>query len=266
AGAVKQGYLWRRVSRKVMDTWERRWFILDDSKMYYVSDTDDVHRIQVVCELMLANIRELKNYEVPFCFEIAFANFKTTIVQAEGTKEYAAWIQALRSGIEKSLVSGRPSAGPGNPAAANGPGGGEAAGANYTMTAPTGASSASRRTLMRPVIDKILANSPLCAECDRPGPEWVSLNIGCLVCIDCSGVHRSMGVHISKMRSLTLDDLEPAEYAMLLSMGNTMTNSIWEKELDARGAEKPTVRSHYMTRDVFIRAKYQYKAFLSNPP
>ena len=30
AGAVKQGYLWRRVSRKVMDTWERRWFILDE--------------------------------------------------------------------------------------------------------------------------------------------------------------------------------------------------------------------------------------------
>ena len=262
AGAVKQGFLWRRVSRKVMDTWERRWFILDDSKLYFISEQDQSYRINVICELMLANIRELKSYEVPFCFEIAFANFKTTIVQAEGIKEYALWIQALRGGIEKSLVSGIPGTTPGKgipEGVADGPGydGG---------TVSLGVSTASKRALMRPVIDRILVMNPFCAECDRPNPDWVSINIGCLVCIDCSGVHRSMGVHISKMRSLSLDDMEPAEYAMLLHLGNTLTNSIWEKELPARGAEKPTQQSSYGVRDVFIRAKYQYKAFLSNPP
>lgn len=267
AGVVKQGYLWRRVARKVMDTWERHWFILDDSKLYFISESDESHRINVVCELMLANIRELKSYEVPFCFEIAFANFKTTIVQAEGLKEYAVWIQALRNGIEKSLVSGRPTVGPGNASAGSDTSSSSAGlGINVSSAIGNTTSVASKRTLMRPVIERILAASPSCAECDRPNPEWVSLNIGCLVCIDCSGVHRSMGVHISKMRSLTLDDMEPAEYAMLLLLGNSVTNLIWETEIVMRGAEKPNSKSNYGVRDKFIRAKYQYKAFLTNPP
>lgn len=37
-------------------------------------------------------------------------------------------------------------------------------------------------------------------------PEWASLNLGILMCIECSGVHRNLGSHISKVRSLGLDD------------------------------------------------------------
>lgn len=37
-------------------------------------------------------------------------------------------------------------------------------------------------------------------------PEWASLNLGVLMCIECSGIHRNLGSHISKVRSLGLDD------------------------------------------------------------
>lgn len=37
-------------------------------------------------------------------------------------------------------------------------------------------------------------------------PVWCSVNLGILVCIECSGIHRNLGTHISKVRSLELDD------------------------------------------------------------
>lgn len=37
-------------------------------------------------------------------------------------------------------------------------------------------------------------------------PEWASFNLGMFVCIDCSGIHRSLGAHVSKVKSIRLDD------------------------------------------------------------
>ena len=44
-----------------------------------------------------------------------------------------------------------------------------------------------------------------CADCGMVDPDWASLNLGVLMCIQCSGVHRQLGVHVSKVRSCTLD-------------------------------------------------------------
>lgn len=51
-------------------------------------------------------------------------------------------------------------------------------------------------------VPRILRGIPgndVCAECGAPDPDWASLNLGILVCIECSGVHRNLGVHISKV-------------------------------------------------------------------
>lgn len=44
-----------------------------------------------------------------------------------------------------------------------------------------------------------IPGNDICAECSTPEPDWASLNLGILVCIECSGVHRNLGVHISKV-------------------------------------------------------------------
>lgn len=53
------------------------------------------------------------------------------------------------------------------------------------------------------ILRKVAGNHK-CADCGAPDPDWASLNLGLLICIECSGVHRNLGVHISKVRHINL--------------------------------------------------------------
>ncbi|KAL5510511.1 hypothetical protein EMCRGX_G006070 [Ephydatia muelleri] len=104
----------------------------------------------------------------------------------------------------------------------------------------------------------------VCADCSAPKPEWASLNLGCLLCIECSGVHRMLGSHISRVRSLALDEWTPELIAVMVSIGNKVSKSIWEaKKIKLRPAAHNATREE---REKFIRAKYVDKEFLADLP
>ncbi|XP_015349148.1 arf-GAP with GTPase, ANK repeat and PH domain-containing protein 3 isoform X1 [Marmota marmota marmota] len=103
-----------------------------------------------------------------------------------------------------------------------------------------------------------------CIDCDAPNPDWASLNLGALMCIECSGIHRHLGAHLSRVRSLDLDDWPPELLAVMTAMGNALANSVWEGALD--GYAKPGPEACREEKERWIRAKYEQRLFLAPLP
>uniref|UniRef100_A0A8C5BTN9 Small monomeric GTPase n=1 Tax=Gadus morhua TaxID=8049 RepID=A0A8C5BTN9_GADMO len=103
-----------------------------------------------------------------------------------------------------------------------------------------------------------------CVDCDAPNPTWASLNLGALICIECSGIHRNLGTHLSRVRSLDLDDL-PRELTLVLgAIGNHLANSIWEGR--TFGRHKPLPDASREERESWVRAKYEQRLFVAALP
>jgi hypothetical protein len=98
-----------------------------------------------------------------------------------------------------------------------------------------------------------------CADCGQTNPEWASINHGCVLCIECSGIHRKMGAHVSRIRSLTLDEWSPELVAIMKAIGNKNHHQIWEAR---KPRSKPSSTSNREEREAFIRTKYISKDFL----
>ncbi|XP_031759481.1 arf-GAP with GTPase, ANK repeat and PH domain-containing protein 3 isoform X2 [Xenopus tropicalis] len=112
-------------------------------------------------------------------------------------------------------------------------------------------------------IRSVRGNS-LCVDCDTPNPDWASLNLGTIMCIECSGIHRNLGTHLSRVRSLDLDDW-PVELTMvMMAIGNSLANMVWEHSTE--GYSKPGPESSREEKERWIRAKYEQKLFLCPLP
>ncbi|KAK0543822.1 ARF GAP with effector function(s) [Tilletia horrida] len=99
-----------------------------------------------------------------------------------------------------------------------------------------------------------------CADCKRNDPRWASWNIGCYLCIRCSGIHRSMGTHISKVKSIDLDIWTPEQMESIQKWGNKRCNLYWEAHLKA-GHVPP---DHKI--ESFIRSKYELRRWAREGP
>ncbi|XP_033105724.1 arf-GAP with GTPase, ANK repeat and PH domain-containing protein 1-like isoform X4 [Anneissia japonica] len=112
-------------------------------------------------------------------------------------------------------------------------------------------------------IRKIPGNG-FCADCEDANPDWASINLGALICIECSGIHRNLGTHVSKVRSLDLDDWPAELLCVMMCIGNTMVNNIWEVSLNSR--TKPNSNSNREEKERWIRSKYERKEYLAPIP
>ncbi|CAH8857533.1 unnamed protein product [Trichobilharzia szidati] len=149
-------------------------------------------------------------------------------------------------------------------------GGGRHGGAdsNSLNSSRCGAGDANELAVTEHLIQNIraAAGNDFCADCGAPEPDWASLNLGAMVCISCSGIHRQLGTHISRIRSLHLDEWSTESVAVMGAIGNTLANSVWEAAVpvNAGNRRKPDSSSSREEKEIWIRAKYERQEFL--PP
>ncbi|PMB65096.1 hypothetical protein BM221_009284 [Beauveria bassiana] len=107
---------------------------------------------------------------------------------------------------------------------------------------------------------KLEANK-ICSDCKKnKHPRWASWNLGVFICIRCSGIHRGMGTHISRVKSVDLDSWTDEQLQSVLRWGNARANKYWEAKLAAGHAPSEAKIEN------FIRTKYELKRWVMDGP
>lgn len=245
-------------------------------------------------DLRMASVRVARDADRRFCFEVITPHFKR-IYQATSEEDMVNWINSINNALQ-SAVEGRGTAQPAPPSSMKSEGslirdiGSVLTGKSSSLSGHHGHSASNtsgvnRRTTVgaRPSYVRTDSNSfednpskllqlirdadqgnTSCADCGSGSKvEWVSINLGIVLCIECSGIHRSLGTHISKVRSLTLDthSFTSDIVEILLRVGNRVSNMIWEAKMDRN--VKPSPQSNREQRLRFITAKYSERAYIN---
>uniref|UniRef100_A0A182M5S9 Arf-GAP with coiled-coil, ANK repeat and PH domain-containing protein 2 n=1 Tax=Anopheles culicifacies TaxID=139723 RepID=A0A182M5S9_9DIPT len=284
-----EGYLFKRTSN-AFKTWNRRWFCMRDNQLFYRKRTGEELPTVMEEDLRLCTVRQLADSDRRYCFEV-ISPAKSHILQADSEAMMNAWIKALQKGIDsaiqhnsayssdmRGLASGVGGGGGGGAGTGRGPGGNalggdsnragdsqmDASGSKQRSGAARGSDGARKgyKKINWTQMLKIPGNSR-CADCGNADPRWASINLGITLCIACSGVHRSLGVHYSKVRSLTLDVWEPEILRVMIELGNDVINRVYEGN-KARLArfDRATDNCEIAVREAWIRAKYIDRQFV----
>uniref|UniRef100_A0A8C7A8M0 Arf-GAP with GTPase, ANK repeat and PH domain-containing protein 3-like n=1 Tax=Nothoprocta perdicaria TaxID=30464 RepID=A0A8C7A8M0_NOTPE len=174
----------------------------------------------------------------PFEFIIVSLTGQTWLFEASTSEERELWVQAIESQILASLQGCESSK-------------------NKARLGSQGDAQAMQAV-------RTARGNSFCVDCDAPNPDWASLNLGALMCIECSGIHRNLGTHLSRVRSLDLDDWPSELLTVMTAIGNALANAVWEGAVE--GYPKPTPESSREEKERWIRAKYEQKLFLAPLP
>uniref|UniRef100_A0A673IYM4 Arf-GAP with SH3 domain, ANK repeat and PH domain-containing protein 1-like n=1 Tax=Sinocyclocheilus rhinocerous TaxID=307959 RepID=A0A673IYM4_9TELE len=224
-GSEKKGYLLKK-SDGLRKVWQRRKCSVKGGILTISHATSN--RQPVKLNLLTCQVKP--STEDRKCFDLISHN-RTYHFQAEDEQEFIIWISVLTNSKEEAL--------------------------NMAFRGEQGGGDDGLEDLTKAIIDDVLRmpGNEVCCDCGAPDPKWLSTNLGILTCIECSGIHREMGVHISRIQSMELDKLGTSELLLAKNVGNNSFNEIMEGNLPWP-SPKPTPASDMTVRKEFINAKY----------
>ena len=268
---VKSGYLMKKAVT-LKRGWLKRWFFIKDGQLFYThkhtSMMKDKHIYAVlVANLVISTVRtqtsatsSSKEFQIVSPGQRGLGQGGGVYeLMAETDEEAASWIQVIRNQIEGSLTKTLEANMPDNADRSS-------SSRSETKNDKYEAVSVSSASLLVPtekVIRDLKTVNPHCVDCGTMNPEWASLNLCIMMCIDCSGVHRNMGTHVSKVRSIKLDKWSPVSIELMLSVGNEVSNgAVWESKFNRSSQDsRPTVTAQ--NREKFIRDKYKLRLYMN---
>ncbi|XP_059757359.1 arf-GAP with SH3 domain, ANK repeat and PH domain-containing protein 1 isoform X4 [Balaenoptera ricei] len=224
-GSEKKGYLLKK-SDGIRKVWQRRKCSVKNGILTISHATSN----RQPAKLNLLTCQVKPNAEDKKSFDLISHN-RTYHFQAEDEQDYVAWISVLTNSKEEALTMA------------------------FRGEQSTGENSL--EDLTKAIIEDVqrLPGNDVCCDCGSSEPTWLSTNLGILTCIECSGIHREMGVHISRIQSLELDKLGTSELLLAKNVGNNSFNDIMEANLPSP-SPKPTPSSDMTVRKEYITAKY----------
>ncbi|XP_054651962.1 arf-GAP with GTPase, ANK repeat and PH domain-containing protein 1 isoform X2 [Dunckerocampus dactyliophorus] len=197
-----------------------------------------LNRVGSLRSIYANSLHNSEEQEENFEFIIVSLTGQTWHFEATSYEERDAWVQVIEGQILASLQSC------------------ESSKNKSRLTSQTEA-------MALQAIRSVRGNSS-CADCDAQNPDWASLNLGALICIECSGIHRNLGTHLSRVRSLDLDEWPMELIKVMSGIGNELANSVWEA--NSHGHLKPAPDASREERERWIRAKYEQRLFLASLP
>eukprot|EP01134_Creolimax_fragrantissima_P002836 CFRG2836T1 len=247
---TKSGYLFVGEKKPFGYLWTREYFYVIDGILMRQAN----HTVPPAfsANLMVCTVKKMTDIDRNYCFTVISPQ-KTLILQGESRASIESWIQIFINAIAFSLNNQNRRLGPGSPTSA------------LTTLDPSTIDSDGRdRTVdMLPILSGIMHNNLCCADCGEEGADWASINIGAVICIQCSGIHRSLGVTISQVRSLTLDTWNPSMLNVLTHTNNKLVNSKYESNLAKSTEPKPTSESSRDCKESWITQKYVDLMFMN---
>ncbi|KAK6297099.1 hypothetical protein J4Q44_G00332410 [Coregonus suidteri] len=241
-GETIQGYLFK-ISRRKNKTWKRCWFSIKDNQLVYTKSHKE-EPVSLFDDLRLCAVKSLDSIDRRFSFEL-FSVQKCCALKADSEELKQAWISAVQGSIDMAYRERVESQQP------------QPKESPLPLQSPSDPQPG--QPPQRPAA-LVVANHR-CCDCSEEEPRWASVNLGITMCIECSGIHRSLGVHLSKVRSLTLDSWDPEQMKLLCGLGNDVINGIYQSRCAAEGRVKPSAGSPHPEKETWIKEKYVEKIF-----
>lgn len=285
-GFRKSGYLLKKSEKKIakIKSWRRRKCEISDGYLfiYHSDETQEPTKLNLLtCQVKLVQGKETK------CFDLISFN-RTYHLQVEDEEDLRSWVfviinckeGALKKQFDDPNSNNKDFVDFGNNTTNNTTSSTlnnrQQEHADEQTLHRLGAEHHVQQQLIRQV--QALTGNDRCVDCStiKDRPTWLSTNLGILVCIECSGIHRDLGVHISRIQSLTLDNLNTSQLLIAHNMGNDFFNEIYEsklRQLELLAADiaspnfdtpKLKPNSSMEQRCEFIKAKYIQKKFCQN--